>query len=159
MTSQRWRISWRWTPLLLVCIAWPTAVAQPQSTPRQERQKFLAHSVFNQVQPPPGAVLHGGGGGNSHDYEEWDQNIETALTPTQVLEYYAGELGKLGWTFGEVMEDGSITLVTGNTREQQGGPRHALLLASQSAAKEGYVGMVIRLTKRVTRGPEAGKAG
>ena len=91
--------------------------------------------------------------------EEWNQHIETALTPTQVVAHYESELRKLGWTFGEITEDGSVTLVTGNTRQEKEASRHVLLLASQSAVENGYVEMLIRLTKRVNPEPEPGKAG
>jgi hypothetical protein len=154
--SQRRRFS-RLLAILLGCLAWQTAIAQPHTTPMQEREKWLARSVFKLVPPPPGAVLHGGGGGEDADYEEWNQSIETALTPTQVVEYYSDEFRKIGWTLGKVTEDGSITLVTGNTREEPGTPRHVLLLASRSTAEANYVGMVIRLTRRVNQEPEPRK--
>lgn len=158
MTSQRRRFV-RLLAILLGCVAWQTAIAQPHSTPMQEREKWRARSVFNLVPPPPGAVLQGGGGSDSPDAEEWNQHIETALTPTQVIAHYEDEFRKLGWTFGELTEDGSITLVTGNTREEQSAARHVLLLASQSTVEGGYVEMLIRLTKRVNPEPDAGKAG
>lgn len=151
---RRWLLT-----ILLGCIAWRAVIAQPHSTPMQEREKWLARSVFELVPPPPGAVLHGGGGGDSPNAEEWNQHIETALTPTQVVAHYESELRKLGWTFGEITEDGSVTLVTGNTRQEKEASRHVLLLASQSAVENGYVEMLIRLTKRVNPEPEPGKAG
>jgi hypothetical protein len=129
------------------------SLGQTIRMPAETRDEHAARSPLGAIPPPPGTLVSGKAGVSAPEYEEWTYQVTTTLTPRALVEYYEDKLRANSWTFGDILVDESVALITGRTDSNRADSRHALLLAAQSPVASDRLVLTLRLTVLVDRAP------
>jgi len=112
------------------------------------REQMKALSPFSIVAAPSGVEVKPAGSGDSpRSYRYWRAKADGSITPTELVEHYVAGLRELGWSFRPSIEEGVVTLRTGEYQDPEGASWHVLILAAPSLATAGRCIITIHLTQ------------
>lgn len=125
----------------------PADIDERRAAMEAQRERMRALSPFAMVAAPAGVeVKHLSSGESDRNYRFWHAKADGAISAKELVEHYAAGLQELGWTFRASLEEGAVSLRTGEHQDAEGATWHFVLLAAPSLATPGRCILTIHLT-------------
>jgi hypothetical protein len=86
--------------------------------------------------PPQGAHVKGSGSSGGGDSREANAEIESPLSPAEMVSHFAAQLQQAGWTLGSRASEGDVSVQTARRTDERGRQLYGLLLDARFGPRD-----------------------